>query len=185
MAMTMPVFPEQRQIALIAAQPVDVPNPVAGDPRKKALVLFGGCGNPAFDMQALAGMSDWLFLIPDAPSSAPENVQTIHFGADVRAVDLMGFVDVVVCKPGYGVLAECWRTNTPIAWVERPDFPEFPMLKKHLHDSMPSAGMTRGCFQHGNWLPALQYAYVNCRAFPAIPADGAEQAVDIILAHML
>jgi hypothetical protein len=184
MSMEMPVFPEQRQIALIAAHPVDVPNPVADDPRKKALVLFGGCGNPAFDMQALAAMGEWLFLIPDAPTTAPENVKNIHFGIDVRAVDLMGFVDVVVCKPGYGVLSECWRTDTPIAWVERPDFPEFPMLKKYLNDSMPSAGMTRCCFQQGDWLPALQGACQNRRRFPVISADGAEQAVNIILAHM-
>ncbi len=184
MAMAMPVFPEQRQIALIAAHPADVPNPVADDPRKKALVLFGGCGNPAFDMQALAAMSDWLFLIPDAPATAPENVKAIHFGSGVSAVDLMGFVDVVVCKPGYGILSECWRTCTAIVWVERPDFPEFPMLKKHLHDSMPSAGMTRNSFQRGDWLPALQGACLNRRHFPAISADGAEQAAHIIMAHM-
>jgi len=184
MAMAMPVFPEQRQIALIAARPVHTPNPVAGDGRKKALVLFGGCGNPAFAMQALAAMDDWLFLMPDAPATAPANVKAIHFGSGVRAVDLMGFVDVVVCKPGYGVLSECWRTDTAIAWVERPDFPEFPMLKRWLDDAMPSAGMTRTDFQQGHWLPALQGAGRKQTRFPAMPADGAEQAVDIILAHI-
>jgi len=184
MAMDMPVFPRQRDIALIASQPVEVSNPVAGELRKKALVLFGGCGNPAFDLQALAAMGDWLFLIPDAAADAPDNVQEIHFDADLSAVDLMGFVDVVVCKPGYGVLSECWRTDTPIAWVERPDFPEFPMLKRWLDDSMPSAGMTRSGFQQGNWLPALQGACLNRRRFSAIEDDGADEAVEIMLSHM-
>jgi len=183
MAMDMPVFGEQRQIGLIAAHPADILNPVAGDLRKKALVLFGGCGNPAFDLQALSAMQDWLFLIPDAPADAPGNVKSVHFGPDARAVDLMAFVDVVVCKPGYGVLSECWCTDTPIAWVERPDFPEFPMLKRWLHDSMPSAGMTRHCFKRGDWLPALQGACRNDRRFPAISDDGAEEAVDIILGY--
>jgi len=181
MAMDMPVFPRRRDIGLIAARPLKIPNPVAKEQRKKALVLFGGCGNPAFDMQALAAMDDWLFLIPDADDDAPDNVQSVHFNADLRAVDLMAFVDVVVCKPGYGVLSECWSTATPIAWVERPDFPEFPMLKRWLDTSMPSAGMSRSDFQQGNWRFALEKAANHSRRFPALKRDGVVEAADIIL----
>jgi len=180
MAMAMPVFPRRREIGLIVSAPVIVPNPVVDDLRHKALVLFGGCGNPAFDMQALAGIDDWLFLMPDAPATAPANVKTIHFGSGVRAVDLMGFVDVVVCKPGYGVLSECWRTDTPIAWVERPDFPEFPMLKRWLDERMPAAGMSRRDFRQGNWLHTLEQATEHSRCFPALLSDGAVEAARII-----
>jgi len=184
MAMDMPVFPRQRDIGLIASCPVAISNPVAGELRKKALVLFGGCGNPAFDMQALAVMGDWLFLIPDAMSGAPDNVKTIHVGAESRAVDFMPFADVVVCKPGYGVLSECWRTATPLTWVERPDFPEFPMLKRWLDTSMPSAGMSRSDFQRGKWQQALEKAVSHSGSFPALHRDGVVEAADIILSRL-
>ena len=180
MAMEMPVFPRQREIGLIASHPSQIKNPVAGELRKKVLVLFGGCGDPAFDMQALAAMDDWLFLIPDAASDAPDNVKSIHFDAGLRAVDLMAFVDVVVCKPGYGILSECWVTGKPIAWVERPDFPEFPMLKRWLDERMPAAGMRRKDFRQGNWLHTLQQATEHSRCFPALLRDGADEAAEIL-----
>jgi len=184
MAMDMPVFPVQQQIALIAARPAEIPNPVAGDPRKKALVLFGGCGSPPYDPQTLAAMDDWLFFIPGSGDNFPENVTNIDFGPDVRPVDLMPFVDVVVCKPGYGVLSECWRTGTPIAWVERPDFPEFPMLKTWLDTSMPAAGMSRSDFRQGCWQQALDQAVRHSRSFPAITGNGVDEAAALILSYI-
>ena len=181
MAMHKPVFTTQQQIPLIASRANKVINPVASDRRKKALLLFGGCGNPPYDLQTLANMPDWLFLIPDAPDDAPENVQTIHFNANLRPVDLMPFVDVVLCKPGYGVLSECWSTDTPIVWVERPDFPEFPMLKEWLEKSFPSRGMSRTDFQHGHWHQALEKAHAHPGSFPACIGNGAFDAADLLL----
>jgi len=180
MAMDMPVFNQQHSIGLIAAAAQPVANPLEDDTRRKALVLFGGCGNPAFDLQALASMSDWQFLIPGA-EHAPENVSSIDFTRGIRAVDLMPFVDLVICKPGYGVLAECWRTHTPIAWVERPDFPEFPMLKKWLDRRFPSAGMCRELFRSGQWQTTLEAALSCGRAFPAVAQDGAIEAANLLL----
>ena len=181
MAMDMGLFPVRRQIGLIAAQPAAIPDPAGDTERKRALVLFGGCAHPPFDMAALAAMDEWLFLMPGCPAGAPDNVQAVHFGNGLRAVDVMPLVDVVVCKPGYGVLSECWSCSRPIAWVERPDFPEFPMLKRWLDECMPAAGMSRSDFRHGNWLAALQAASSHGRKFPLIDSDGAHQAADIIL----
>jgi len=184
MSMDMKAFSVQKNIPLIATQPLEIADPVPDDPRKKALVLFGGCGNPPFDLQALADMDDWLFLIPDVGSDAPANVKSIHYSADMRPVDLMRWVDVVVGKPGYGLLSECWVTTTPIAWVERPDFPEFPMLKQWLDDSMPAAGMSRSDFRQGHWQDALAQADQHRRSYPAWH-DGAVEAADTIIAYTL
>ncbi|MFQ5345796.1 MAG: hypothetical protein ACE5DZ_07550 [Mariprofundus sp.] len=184
MAMHMPVFTAQQHIALIAARPVEMANPVADNPQKKALVLFGGCGSPPYEPQALAAMDDWLFFIPGRGDDFPKNVTNIDFGSNIRPVDLMPFVDVVVCKPGYGLLSECWRTGTPIAWVERPDFPEFPMLKEWLDTSMPAAGMSRSDFRQGRWQPALEKAVHHPNCFPANSGDGADEAADVILSYI-
>jgi len=189
MAMDMPIFPSQQQIPLIVTQAANKTNPFSADPRKKALILFGGCGNPPYDLQALANMPDWLFLtpcnsavqinaMPDTPNS---NIQAIHFDTDLRPIDAMQWADVVVCKPGYGVLSEAWATTTPIAWLERPDFPEFPMLKRWLETAFPAAGMKRADFQRGDWQLALETAFENPTCFPASLHDGAAVAADIIL----
>ncbi len=181
MAMDMGVFTKKRTIPLIAAHPKSVGINLRQGYKKRALVIFGGSGSPAYDMDALAAMSEWLFLIPEAPDHAPRNVQSIHFGPALRAVDLMPQVDAVVCKPGYGILAESWRTDTPVAWVERPDFPEYPILKKWLDELFPSCGMDRKSFHCGNWLPALEGAVASSRPFPQLEQDGADIAAEITL----
>ncbi|MBN4076672.1 hypothetical protein JYT48_00185 [Mariprofundus ferrooxydans] len=193
MAMDMPVFPSQQYVALIVSQPnknTILPPAIKHDGRKKALILFGGCGSPPYDVHALAAMPDWLFLIPDICSDhispMPENIVSIHFSSKLRPIDVMAsMIDVVLCKPGYGVLSECWTTATPIAWVERPDFPEFPMLKTWLDESFPACGMSRSDFQAGHWQPALEHALNHPRRFPAIKGDGANIAADIILHYPL
>ncbi|PIW51636.1 MAG: hypothetical protein COW18_00020 [Zetaproteobacteria bacterium CG12_big_fil_rev_8_21_14_0_65_54_13] len=181
MAMTMPIFGRQRPIPLIVA----TPQPSLYSPptveRKIALVIFGGTGQPVFDVQALAGLDAWHFLIPHASVDTPANVTGIDFGPDLRAVDVMPHVDVVVCKPGYGILAECWQTHTPIAWVERPDFPEFPMLKGWLEQHLPSAGMSRRDFAAARWGRALNACMHIPFGFPDTGGDGAQVAAQICL----
>jgi len=191
MAMHMPAFPTQRNIALIVSQPSSntkkLPPMLTSrhDPRHKALVLFGGCGNPPYDMHGLANMPDWLFFIPDISTASispmQDHLQPIHFNADLRPVDVMPYIDVVVCKPGYGVLSDCWATATAIAWLERPDFPEFPMLKTWLDDSFPAAGMSRDDFQCGAWRQALETALTHPTRFPKQAHDGDRVAADIIV----
>jgi hypothetical protein len=183
MTMDMHVFPKRQQIPLIAAYPSEIKPPLLKRQSKRALLIFGGSKQPPYDLQALAAMDDWQFLIPHAATETPENVQNIHFNNEMRPIDFMPFVDVVVCKPGYGVMAECWRTGTPIAWVERPDFPEFPILKGLLNNVLPSCGMSKADFKSGNWLEALECARLHTGSFPKLAGDGAKAAADIILAY--
>ena len=182
-AMDMNIFPKQQQIPLIASYASAIKSPLLKRQSKKALVVFGGSGQPLFDLQALAAMGEWQFLIPDAPAETPGNVQNVYFNNDMRPIDFMPYVDVVVCKPGYGLMAECWRTGTPIAWVERPDFPEFPMLKGWLENELPSCGMSKADFKSGNWFEALEGARLHTGSFPRLATDGAKTAADIILSY--
>lgn len=181
MSMDMKVFRRRQEIPLIAARPAGAPS-LPKSSKKSALVLFGGAGRPPFELSALAAMPEWRFLLPDAPGDLPENVERIVFHRGLRPIDLMPCVDAVLCKPGYGVLSECWRTGTPIAWVERPDFPEFPMMKQWLDDIFPASGMSRTDFRLGNWRLALETACSSNRRYPPLQQDGAQVAADIILA---
>jgi len=181
MSMAMSVFPRRQEIPLIAAYPAAAVLPGKSG-RRTALVLFGGSGRPPFELSALAAMPEWYFLLPDAPDALPENVERIKFSRELRPIDLMPHVDAVVCKPGYGVLSECWRTDRPIAWVERPDFPEFPLLKGWLEEKFPACGMSRADFRQGNWRQALASACASDRHFPPLGADGACVAAERILA---
>ena len=191
MAMDMAAFPRRESIPLIASRPQAIgASQLAGlqadGGRKRVLVLFGGCGNPPFDLSALAAMDDWLFLLPmpgdGGDPGVAENVRYVQFSSQLRAVDLLPHVDLLLCKPGYGLLSESWVTQTPVAWVERPDFPEFPMLKDWLETRFPAAGMRREDFCSGHWQSTLQAALDCPRRYPPL---GSDDGVQIVAARIL
>ena len=45
-----------------------------------------------------------------------------------RYEDLVAAVDVVVTKPGYGIIAECIAAGTPMLYTSRGDFREYDLL---------------------------------------------------------
>ena len=56
--------------------------------------------------------------------------------------DVIASVDVVVTKPGFGILSECIANGKPMVYVDRTDFAEYPVLEaglkrylKHVHVS--------------------------------------------------
>lgn len=64
-------------------------------------------------------------------------------------VDLVASADLVVSKPGYGILSECAVADKPLVYVEREDFREYPVLeaalRRHLrHVHLPAAKLYAG-----------------------------------------
>ncbi len=176
MAMAMDVFPRRRPIPLVASGPQRSIR--LDDPRYKALVLFGGSASPPYEASALAELADWLFLVPGATGSEPENIRPVPAGA--APVDVMPSVDCIVCKPGYGVLSEGWRTGTPLVWIERPGFPEYPVLERWLENRFPATRLDMADFAAGRWGAALERARNDRRRYPEIAGDGAAEAAAVI-----
>ncbi|HMP90241.1 MAG TPA: hypothetical protein PJ991_08560 [Kiritimatiellia bacterium] len=63
--------------------------------------------------------------------------------------DVIATADVVVSKPGYGILSECVINDKPLVYAERTDFREYPILeaalKLHLrHQHIPANELYRG-----------------------------------------
>ncbi|MCA9795856.1 MAG: hypothetical protein KC910_28810, partial [Candidatus Eremiobacteraeota bacterium] len=50
--------------------------------------------------------------------------------------DLMASVEAVVTKPGFGILSEAVVNDTPLIYVERQDFAEYPILEAAIRDSL-------------------------------------------------
>ncbi len=98
--------------------------------------------------------------------------------------DLLASVDVVVTKPGYGVLSECVVNDKPLVYAERTDFREYPVLvrgiERHLrHVHLPAARLYRG--ELGE---ALAAAAVAPPAREPLAADGGRRAAGELLARL-
>jgi len=148
------------------------------------MIMFGGAGNPPFDITALGNISGWRFCIPgDSNAQLAARVQQVPFSEPFSTVDYVAAADAVICKPSYNILAECWRYKIPVVYVPRPDFPEYPHLRDWLQENAPAVELTFPDFRAGNWQQALETAVQMPRCYPETNMDGGVQAAEIISSY--
>ena len=105
------------------------------------------------------------------------------YAAGYRYEDLVAAVDIVVTKPGYGIIAECVANNSAILYTSRGHFPEYEVLVREMPRWLRCGFISNEDLLGGRWQEALD----RLRDQPAPPerigTDGAERAVDHILRY--
>jgi L-arabinokinase len=178
-------FPRRQPIPLVARRPrVDkreARRRLGLDGRPAVLLSFGGLGLPALAQARLAGLGAYQFLCSE-PLSGAVPLTTEHLAAlDLGYPDVVGAADVVVTKPGYGIVSDCIGARTGLVYTERGDFPEYPLLVAGIEAHLPSAHVDNSRLLAGDLTPAIEG--VLAQAFPDPPAmDGAERAAERLLA---
>jgi L-arabinokinase len=164
-------------------QPHDVRR-LMGWPLDVRLVLasFGGFGQQGFDTRALASLGEELRVIlpiDAAPSAAAVQGSLLALDESVmssqglRYEDLICAVDVVVSKPGYGIIAECAAHNTALVYTSRGDFPEYPVLVSAMPGFIRSAFISHADLFAGVWQPAIEAALASPAPAGTHRLDGA------------
>ena len=180
-------FPRRERIALVARRPR-----VARDASRKrlgldgtvVLVSFGGLGLPGFDPAVLARIPAVTFLVSDAAPALPANVRLIGTraleAAGLEYVDLVAAADVVVTKPGYGIVSDAIAAGTRMLYTDRGDFPEYPIMVAEMGQWLPAVYVSNGQLAEGRLADAIDA--VCAMPMPARPPiDGAERAAERIL----
>lgn len=186
LALRMPMWggfeamPDIRDIPFVARRsrrdPLEVRDAL-GIPRDRRVVLtsFGGYGVEGIDSSALARMSGYHVLVPGMID------ESAMYGRGYRYEDLVRAVDVVVTKPGYGIISECLANDTALLYTSRGDFREYQVLV----DAMPQF-LRCGFIDHADLFAGRWAAHLNALLAqpepPTRPAtNGAEVAADILL----
>jgi L-arabinokinase len=131
-----------------------------------------------------AGLRDFQFVIEPAPKDPPANVRVVGPEELVRRrmtfLDLEAAVDVVVTKPGYGIVSDAIACRTRMVYTERGDFPEYPILVEEMVRWLPAQYVSNDDLLAGRLQPALEAALA--KGFPEPPRmDGAEVAARALL----
>ena len=93
----------------------------------------------------------------------------------------MGAADVVVTKPGYGIVTDAIGAGTRLVYTDRGDFPEYPILVEGMKAYLPTAYVTNDEVRAGRLEAAL--GAVLALPFPPPPdLAGAARAAEQILA---
>jgi hypothetical protein len=140
--------------------------------KRIVLVSFGGYGLHGASKPDAAG---YHVLWPgDVDESA-------MYDKGYRYEDLVTAVDVVVTKPGYGIISECIANDTAILYTSRGDFREYPVLVQEMPKYLRSAFIDHDDLFSGNWAPHLDRLLAQ-PAPPDKPAtNGAEVAATTLL----
>lgn len=154
--------------------------------RKIALLSFGGYGLQRLDIAALDCLDEWTVLLTDriataAPASPgvvflPESL----FASGLRYEDLVAASDVVVTKPGYGILSECATSGTAVLYTSRGVFREYDVLVAEMPRVLRCRFLSQDALFAGQWKSALEALIAQPAPPDRMDPTGAARAAEVI-----
>jgi len=94
--------------------------------------------------------------------------------------DLVRASDVVITKPGYGILSECIANRTRMVYTSRGNFREYDVLVRGARKYLPSLFIPQEKLKAGDLEETLDQVLALPDDYPALPLNGAEVAAKII-----
>ena len=153
--------------------------------RKTVMISFGGFDTSGIRHHELEKLSGYDFLTtikPGAGDSLPHNVRYIDTeAAGISFENLFRIFDVIVTKPGYGVLGDIIAADSSCIYADRGNFAEYPYLIKMLENHCKKAvhierAKLLACELGGH----IEEALKPNPGSSGMPAGGAAQCAEII-----
>ena len=126
--------------------------------RQMVLLTFSDLNLPPDVLQRMAEGNPGTAFVYSSPLGLDH--PGFYFADDTRVwyPDLVGAADLVMTKPGYGIVADCLTNNTPMVYTDRGNFPEYPLLVEAVESYLPHGYIDSRDFyagRPGNRLPEL------------------------------
>lgn len=159
--------------------------------RRLVLLSFGGHGLDHLDPDVLRALGpEYLVVITghlqlaQAARAAGDAVAVFDeralYDAGWRYEDLVAASDVVLTKPGYGIIAECAANDTAMLYTSRGHFVEYEVLVQEMPSYVRSQFIPQEALFAGDWRPYLEELLAQDRPEPP-DVSGAEAAADLVL----
>jgi hypothetical protein len=143
------------------------------------LLSFGGFGSPAIDVARFAEMPNVRFVTTDVCPSAPSNLIFLDRPA-LDYVTLLRASDVVLTKPGWGILAASLVNGVRVLYATRDDFPETPILVRALETHATAAPIAPEQVARGEIRTALEDLLARPVAETELAATGASRVAELL-----
>ena len=184
-------FPHRRDIPVVARQaslPRDeVRRRLRLPPHDRIVLLsFGGIG---LDLARVVERRGFTFLAtqsaaPSAPPPYPYVANADMAAAGIRYEDLVAASDAVITKPGYGIVADCIASGTPVIYTDRGRFAEYPILVDAIREHLPHAYLEQADLHAGRWDRAIETVLDAPRRGPQIDVSGADHAARVLASYV-
>jgi hypothetical protein len=181
----MEAFPAQQEIPWIARRPRITKSAARekfGLPGDATIVLlsFGGLGLDRLPWSELKLQRDFFFVATGDAQHEEGNVLILP-DTQRHYEDLLSAIDVLVTKPGYGIVADVLSQHVPILYTDRGEFPEYEFLVCALQDCATADYISQSELLAGNIAEHATRLLNKTPNWPAVRLDGANVAADKIL----
>jgi len=151
--------------------------------KKTVLLSFGGFYHANIDFRNLLKLDDYLFLSFTPVPEKDDNLLILppQFAGHHHLVRLC---DIVVSKPGYGIVAECIANKKPLLYTSRGDFAEYPILSEGMKRYILALFIPREDFHTGKWGGYLEEILRIKEKKETMPLDGGKKAAERILSFL-
>jgi L-arabinokinase len=167
-------------------------------PADKPIVLasFGGYGLPGLETGPLAKFKKYTVVttanLPlgrsrkEAPTAERKGAfismnEEAMYDSGIRYEDLVGASEVVVTKPGYGIIAESIANDAAILYTSRGHFPEYDILVDEMPKYVRSAFISQDDLFAGKWESSIDKLLAQPKPRKKPETNGAEVAAEILL----
>jgi L-arabinokinase len=167
--------------------------PPRAEGKPLVLMSFGGYGVAGLDMAALGRLKDYTIAITDVRMSGNRMTTASEllyvpeqqiYDKGLRYEDLVRAADVVVTKPGYGIISEAIANDTSLLYTSRGHFVEYDVLVREMPRYLRVQFIEQDDLLSGNWSTAL-HKLMHLPAAPVRPlVNGAEVAAGEILRRL-
>ncbi|MDP8236522.1 MAG: hypothetical protein P9M08_09060 [Candidatus Erginobacter occultus] len=189
----MDAFPAVRDIPLIARRA----RVAAGEVRKRlglennrplVILSFGGFSLGEEYYRQLIEIKDCLWLaservgfdLPGLRNVGRKELGRLRLGYP----DLVAAAEVVITKPGYGIISECIANRTRMLYTSRGEFREYPVLVEGIKRNLPSGFVSQEKLLSGDIRDELSRLLEAPPDFTPLPVDGAEAVAEIISGYL-
>jgi len=155
---------------------------ISADARPVVLIGMRGALEEETLVRVADQNRDMLFLHLQAPISQPkENLRGVDLGPSLSFPDLLRVSDVVVCKLGYGIVADIIANATRLLWPARSDFREDEILAPETPKYIPAREIPLADFASGAWGDHLRELLTASKPETTIATNGS----DVVAGHLL
>jgi hypothetical protein len=165
-----------------------------GVPLDRPLVLssFGGFGVRNLPLDRVDCLAHCTLVVAEATvaRSHPGHLEPLEhliqvsdadiYDAGYRYEDLVAAADVVMTKPGFGIIAECAANGTALVYTSRGRFREYDVLVRDMPCYVRCEFISQEDLLAGRWWPAIERVLSMPRP-PTPRTDGADVVADLIL----
>ena len=183
------VFPRRHSLPLVARRPTRSraeTRTYFGLPAGRPVVLlsFGGYGLPDLNLHDVDCLGRWTVVTtdritpqgPPVPPGVAYVLESAFVGSGFRYEDLVAAADVVITKPGYGIVAECVASGTAMLYTSRGHFREYDVLVQALQRFARSRFLPQDDLFAGRWLAGLDALLQEPPPPEQMRIDGADVA---------